>query len=78
MDFYDGAVDVLVDSGIVERNGAWYSFTNRETGETVKFQKKNFEEHADKLMEYYAGEGGEIVENDSTETNIEYLNNKED
>lgn len=77
MDFYDGAVDVLVDSGVVERNGAWYSFTDKETGETVKFQKKNFEEYADKLMEYYADRNGGITEKDETETNVKYVENKD-
>lgn len=72
MDFYDGAMDVLEEAGTINRNGAWYSYVNQDTGEEKKFQRKNFEEHADYLMSLYAGDE-EPEERDEVETHLDYL-----
>lgn len=75
MDFYDGAMEVLEEDGVIVRNGAWYSYTDQTSGEEVKFQKKNFEEHADKLMDYYGEK--EVEERDNDEVHKEYLESSE-
>jgi len=71
MDFYDGAIEVLETAGIVERNGAWYSYTD-DSGETVKFQKKGFDEHAEYLMKKYS-KLDQIQEKDEVDAHAEYI-----
>lgn len=71
MDFLDGALEVLEEAGTVQKNAAWYSYTNQETGEVVKFQRSNFNEHADILLDYY-GER-EIEEKTEEEAHTEYV-----
>lgn len=73
MDYLDGSLEVLEEAGVVERNGGWLKYVNKDTGEEVKFQKSTYHEHADLLMEYYANKGGEIVEKEEDEANIEML-----
>lgn len=48
IDLYEDAIDVGIDLEVVQKNGAWYSFLNRETGEIlcvngseVKLQGRN-------------------------------------
>ena len=72
MDFYDGAMDVLEESGTVTRNGAWYSYVDTSTGEVIKFQKKDFEKHADTLLALYGND--DIEEKDDLDSNLEMLN----
>lgn len=43
----DGFEDVLLSAGVVSKNGGWYSY--EKDGETIKFQKKNLDEHVDYL-----------------------------
>lgn len=38
-----GLMKILSEEGIIEKNGAWYSYTNKKN-EEIKFQRKNFEE----------------------------------
>lgn len=61
MDFYDGALDVIASAGVIIQNAAWYSYTDKETGEVIKFQSKDFKNHAEKLMAYYAEAKGSIT-----------------
>jgi len=63
MDPYDGALPFLAQEGVLEQNGAWYSYTNTD-GELIKFQKNSFEEHIGFAMEAYAKlrDGVEIIE----------------
>ena len=34
----------MKDHSLVSQSGAWYSWTNKETGEVIKFQSKDFVE----------------------------------
>jgi hypothetical protein len=77
MDFLDGSLDVLVESGIVEQNGGWMKYVNKETGEEVKFQKSTYDKHAELLMTYYSESNGEVVEKEEDEANIEMVNSKD-
>lgn len=66
-----GVPEILERNGVVSKSGAWYSYENEE-GETVKFQKKTFEEHADYLIEKFEemndkGEIEESMDSDSEE-----------
>lgn len=47
MDKLSGFVDSLVNMGIIERKGAWYTIASTE----IKFQSKNLEEHLPFLLE---------------------------
>lgn len=71
MDFYDGAMEILEEAEVVTRNGAWYSYGDQTTGEEIKFQRKNFEEHADKLLSMYGSH--EVEEKDEMESHLEML-----
>jgi recombination protein RecA len=73
MDFLDGALKVIEEAGVVERNGAWYKYINKETGEEVKFQSSSFPKHADILMEYYGENVGEVVEKEEVSANLEMI-----
>lgn len=72
MNFLDGSLQVLEEHGVVDKNGGWYSYTNKETGEVVKFQKNDYEDHVDILMDYYGGKEVEIVEKSEIDANLEY------
>lgn len=74
MDFLDGAIDVLEAAGIVERNGAWFSYPD-ENGEEKKFQRKNFHEHAEYLMDLYGSD--EVHEKDEADANTEMVKARE-
>lgn len=73
MDFLEGSLDILEDVKIVEKNGGWYSYPDRETGEVVKFQKSTYDEHSEKLLNYLSEDQGEVVEKDEDEAHKEYL-----
>jgi recombination protein RecA len=77
MDFLDGSLDVLINAGIVDQNGGWLKYVDRETGEEVKFQRSSYKNHADVLMQYYSEYSGEMVEKEEGESNLEMLNNQE-
>ena len=76
MEFLDGSLEVLEEAGVVERNGGWLKYVNKSTGDEIKFQKSTYHEHADLLMEYYAEKGGEVVEKEEDEANIEMVTEK--
>lgn len=68
IDPYDSVADILVDEGILNKNGAWYNFVD-SNGEQVKFQSKNFGDHADTLIQRFNDmkDGLDIVERDDLE-----------
>jgi recombination protein RecA len=43
IDDFGGWLNIMKDYGIVKQAGAWYTYVNKETGEEVKFQSKDFE-----------------------------------
>lgn len=49
IDPLDGVADILVDEGVLNKNGGWFNYINEE-GEEVKFQSKAFHEHAEYLI----------------------------
>lgn len=61
LDFTDGLLDILVEDGVVDKNGAWYNFEYK--GEVIKFQGSKLHEHYDKIMELYNNK--ELVEEDA-------------
>lgn len=61
LDFTDGLLDILVEDGVVDKNGAWYNFEYK--GEVIKFQGSKLPEHYDKIMELYNNR--ELVEKDA-------------
>ena len=73
MDFLDGSLEVLESVGIVERNGGWLKYVDRETGEEIKFQKSSYSDHSEKLMNYYSELSSEFVEKDDLESNLEMV-----
>lgn len=48
IDPYDGVLFILVEEGMVNKNGAWYNYEHN--GETIKFQKKNANKHIDCIL----------------------------
>jgi len=62
MDLYDGALPILEEEGVVERNSAWYSYQNADTGEIVKFQRKDMNNHINELISRYNQLKGDISE----------------
>lgn len=48
IEFEDGLIEILEESGAVTRNGGWYSY--ELNGDVVKFQKSKLKEHLDNLM----------------------------
>jgi recombination protein RecA len=51
LEFTDGMLDVLLESGVISKNGAWYSY--EVDGEVRKFQGGKFDEHFDDIMKLY-------------------------
>jgi recombination protein RecA len=47
IDDYSSWLTTMKDHSLVSQSGAWYSWTNEETGEVIKFQSKEF---VDKIM----------------------------
>jgi recombination protein RecA len=47
IDDYSSWLTTMKDHNLVSQSGAWYSWTNKETGEVIKFQSKEF---VDKIM----------------------------
>jgi len=84
-DPYDGVLEILKDYGYIHQNGHWYSFDrvdeNGEITDTVKFQSKNFSQHADELIARYEKDHASVFdEKDEDQANIEaaYYLQKED
>lgn len=73
MDYYDGSLEVLEEAGTVDKNGSWYVYTDRETGEVCKFQSSSYKKHADKLFQYYSDDVGEVEEKSEEDANQEML-----
>jgi len=44
IDDYSSWLTVMKEHNLVSQSGAWYSWTNKETGEVIKFQSKEFVE----------------------------------
>ena len=44
IDDYSGWLTVMKEHSLVSQSGAWYQWTNKETGEVIKFQSKEFVE----------------------------------
>jgi recombination protein RecA len=42
IDDYSSWLSTMKNYGLVNQSGAWYSWTNRKTGEVIKFQSKEF------------------------------------
>ena len=42
IDNYGGWISVMKDATLVKQGGAWYTYTDIETGEEIKFQAKDF------------------------------------
>lgn len=53
IDDFGGWLNVMKDYGIVKQAGAWYTYVNKETGEEVKFQSKDFESTISSNPELY-------------------------
>lgn len=64
LDFNDGLLEVLEETGIVGKNGGWYSY--EDDGETVKFQASKLDDHVEALMVLFNEKFGkdELVESD--------------
>lgn len=61
IDPYSGVLEILEENGILEKSGAWYSFTLGD--EIVKFQKSKFSEYAELLIDRFESSlDDEIVE----------------
>jgi hypothetical protein len=43
IDDYGSWLEMLKSFNLVTQAGAWYTYTNTETGEIIKFQSKDFE-----------------------------------
>ncbi|QDJ96424.1 RecA protein [Xanthomonas phage Xoo-sp13] len=63
MDPYFGLLQVAASLGIVEQNGAWYTFGDK------KFQSKNFDEYKDEILEAMIAQEDKDIE-DTTEGEI--------
>lgn len=63
IDPFDGILPVAVSMGIVEQNGAWYSFNG------TKFQSKNFADYQEAVLAELVNRESEFLE-DSTEGDI--------
>ncbi len=66
MDLYDGCIPILVEEGVIEQSGAWYSYQN-DAGDTVKFQKSKLHEHIDVLVQRYRDIRGDVEEADEVD-----------
>ena len=42
IDNYGGWISVMKDQKLVKQAGAWYTYTDIESGEEIKFQSKDF------------------------------------
>lgn len=72
MDKLDGITPILEREGILERNGAWYSYID-VNGEIQKFQSKNIGDHIDELIARFNQKNGKIEEKDDSEVGMEML-----
>ena len=73
----DGCLDILEECGIVNKNGAWYSYHNLD-GDVVKFQSKNIDQHVEVLMARYAEMSGDVSEKDEDDANIDMIEEDQD
>lgn len=60
LEFTDGMLDVLLESGVISKTGGWYSY--EIDGEVSKFQASKFDEHFDAIMKLYTDK--ELTESD--------------
>jgi len=60
LEFTDGMLDVLLESGVISKTGGWYSY--EIDGDVKKFQAGKFDEHFDAIMQLY--EDKELKESD--------------
>jgi recombination protein RecA len=77
MDPLDGSIDFFEEMEIIKRAGAWYSYTNQDTGEIIKFQSKNLKDHIDYLFTLYASHTGGPEEKEDDEANVEMISTEE-
>ena len=83
-DKYDGVLDILFRSGVVDKGGSWYSYDRiDEDGvllETLKFQSKNFHQYAEEIIAKYETQytNNTIVEKDDDVAIQESLQNELD
>lgn len=83
---YSGWLNALKDFNVITSAGAWYTYTNKETGEETKFQAKDFtklmteniELHdkfydllADKMIMKYVKRGSEEANKDIDNVTVE-------
>jgi RecA/RadA recombinase len=66
IDPLDGMLDIALDIGIVEQRAAWYSYEDRN-GETIKFQRKKFNEHYPEIFREWLENEIELVEDDDVD-----------
>lgn len=52
LDPLDGVLDLFEEVELVSKGGAWYTGTDRKTGEEFKFQRKNFPEVVDRIFDF--------------------------
>lgn len=62
IDDYSGWITVMKEYNLVSQSGAWYSWTNKKTGEIIKFQSKEFVEKIMSDPELYDMVYDEIAE----------------
>jgi recombination protein RecA len=62
IDDYSSWLSTMKDYGLVAQSGAWYSWTNKHTGEIVKFQSKEFVEKIIKNDKFHSIVYDEIAE----------------
>tara|TARA_B100000700_G_C15049568_1_gene859592 strand:- start:2649 stop:3668 length:1020 start_codon:yes stop_codon:yes gene_type:complete len=70
IDPYDGVLDLFVTEGVVNKNGAWYSFED-DDGKEIKFQRSKFSEYAGALIDAYDLEEDEIEEDEDDSVDSE-------
>lgn len=63
IDDYSGWLRPMKDYGIVNQSGAWYTWTNKNTGEIIKFQSKDFVEKIINVPEFKELIYDEIADN---------------
>lgn len=61
IEFTEGMLPLLVDAGVLDKKGGWYSYVDK-AGEVQKFQESKFGDHYEAIMENHAAMVGEVVE----------------
>jgi len=80
IDQYGSWLDMMKTYKIVNQSGAWYTYVDKETGEEIKFQAKNFEDLLEERPELKESIYNEICETyimsykqSSAESNIDNI-----